>query len=128
MAGRLQTNHLIPGGVVSPGFDRLSEVAPTIGVHGTVQIDRRHTLAVGLENAVDVGPLGDTSTALIVNDYIKVAGPAVAFVDRKPGVHGGVGVVDHLDRGMYPGLNSLFEQLRLRGVVMAATTRHDQHL
>ena len=112
--------------VVVAGFHGLLELAPAVAVHGAVEVHGRHAFAVGLEDVLDVGRIGDVGSALVMDDDVEVFVPAVLLVDFEDRLRTLRGVVGHLDLGVEAGFDALLEDFLLVGVVVAATASNDE--
>jgi hypothetical protein len=127
VAGGLETDHFIPACIGVAQFDGFAEIVPAIGMHAAVEIHRRFAVAMGFEDAVDVNRIGDVCGAFVVDDHIEVFGPIVGLVDWEGGFGGFVGIKSDIDDSVEAGLDAVFEQLSLGGVVMAATACDEEN-
>ena len=95
-------------------------------MHGAVEIDGGHALAVGGDDVFDEGGVFDIGGAFIVNDDVVSLGPFRIFVFFKAEAGAAIGGVKDVDGQVGACFQTGFEDFFLFGVIVAASADDEQ--
>ena len=117
----------VAGGLHAEELEPVVRSRP-VAVHRAVEVDCRNTALVGVEDVLNVGQLLHIRRAFVVDDDVVALRPVRVVVDVEPRLGAFVGRVDdrHLDH--HAGLDPLFEDLLLLGVIVAAAAENEHCL
>ena len=117
VSGRLQPDELEP--IVGPR---------PVAVHRAVQVDRRNTVLVGVQDVPDIRLLRHIGRAFVVNDHVVALGPVGIVVDVEPRLGALVGRVDDRHLGHHARFDPAFEDVLLLRIVVTAASQNQQCL
>ena len=96
-------------------------------MHGAVEVHAGQAGHVRREDVLHHRGIGDVGGAFVVDDEIVALGVVGIGVGGKHGTRGFVGRVHVLDHNVGAGFEAVFENVLLRGVVVAATAGDEEN-